>query len=583
VLVTLKYYGDKRAAASDLYKKFGRKKTKKKKPNEKSKPREYKRVSSLKWNISYEDIEDDVFWYVADIVKGNPKWKISGIKMMRLLSDVGFLIHFVAADEPKQLFFKKNNLVRPASPDYLLQFLKEYLKSAPPVNTIFEEEVFSSDPQHISEIFLQGASRHLDDAKLNFLNTIDDMNYIRDTKEICYFCFDNKAIEVTQKGWKYIDYEKLPGTVSTKKTIEAEIKDTITQADADGGEFAKFCKLVSSSREEQQDIDTETGEIISTKEIWILNEEKFFSLKTCFGYLLHRYRDRSKSKYIYATDETLKNLSEASGGTGKMIVRQALGHLRNVTEIDGSNWDPSGPFATEQINEDTEIVVIDEFDFTRVEEKKLFNMISEGVTIAKKYKDKKQLAFEDSPKMYIASNTEPMNHGASSRRRRVGLEFSDYFGEDHTPYDEFGHNLFADWSDEEWQYFYHFMFHCVQLYLSNGGPHEAQLQNMIKKHAIRATSSEFVDYFLNHIPFDTPISAADIAKNYNQLNGFRKDNALDSRTCGQWISKLIQIYRLRYEKLRQMTEGKQSHTWIIRPEGTQLEGNADIQAHGERS
>ena len=48
------------------------------------------------------------------------------------------------------------------------------------------------------------------------------------------------------------------------------------------------------------------------------------------------------------------------------------------------------------------------------------------------------------------------------------MEFTDYFHEEFTAEDEFGHILFLDWDAKEWQRFDNFMIGCLQFFLKNG-------------------------------------------------------------------------------------------------------------------
>ena len=61
--------------------------------------------------------------------------------------------------------------------------------------------------------------------------------------------------------------------------------------------------------------------------------------------------------------------------------------------------------------------------------------------------------------------------------------------------DEFGHQLFDDWDDDEWNRFYNLMFLCEKKYLSEGLPVLEKSVKMKRKHIRLSFGEEFMDYF----------------------------------------------------------------------------------------
>jgi len=88
--------------------------------------------------------------------------------------------------------------------------------------------------------------------------------------------------------------------------------------------------------------------------------------------------------------------------------------------------------------------------------------------VEKKNKTSIQLSHQDTPKFVITTNQVLTDDSNSGRSRKFEIEFSDYFSDDHSPADEFGHLFFKDWDDEQWNLFFDYMIGSIQLYLYGG-------------------------------------------------------------------------------------------------------------------
>ena len=90
----------------------------------------------------------------------------------------------------------------------------------------------------------------------------------------------------------------------------------------------------------------------------------------------------------------------------------------------------------------------EQFPFER-----LFSVITDDFPVERKGQDRVTISFEDSPKFLLSTNYVIEGKDASFEDRTHQIEFSDYYGPDHTPKDEFGRRLFDDWDEEEWARF----------------------------------------------------------------------------------------------------------------------------------
>src|SRR5690606_73245 len=181
-----------------------------------------------------------------------------------------------------------------------------------------------------------------------------------------------------------------------------------------------------------------------------------------------------------------------NGGSGKGLFWNALKYMKKVSVIDGKTFEFTKSFPYQTVSTDTQILVFDDvkknFNF-----ESLFSLITEGITLEYKGQDAIQIPVEQSPKLLITTNYTIGGVGGSHDRRKFEIEMSAYFNSNHTPLDEFGHMLFADWDESEWLRFDNYMINCAQYYLENGlVTHE--YHNLDDRKFIKETSYEFYEF-----------------------------------------------------------------------------------------
>lgn len=216
-------------------------------------------------------------------------------------------------------------------------------------------------------------------------------------------------------------------------------------------EVFEFHKLVTSSR-------NVLGEVVP-------NPQRHNALRSALGYLMHNYKGYLDTKAIVFCEE---QVSDSGGRTGKTLTCQMLEQMGAVfAKINGRNVDFRNRFLFQNVEFNTNIISIDDtskrFNFGG-----LYSIITNGLIVEKKNKTSIQLSHQDTPKFVITTNQVLADDSNSGRSRKFEIEFSDYFSDDHTPADEFGHLFFKDWDDEQWNLFYGYMIGSIQLYLYGG-------------------------------------------------------------------------------------------------------------------
>jgi hypothetical protein len=132
--------------------------------------------------------------------------------------------------------------------------------------------------------------------------------------------------------------------------------------------------------------------------------------------------------------------------------------------------------------------VVKNFNF---EEK--FSLVTEGLTLERKNKDAIKLNVHESPKLIISTNYAIRGEGNSHDRRRYELEVAQYYGKNLTPEDEFGRQLFDDWTLEDYQKFDNYIIYCLQLFLKTGLIKQ-NAKNIKMRKFIAETAMEFFDF-----------------------------------------------------------------------------------------
>ena len=291
-----------------------------------------------------------------------------------------------------------------------------------------------------------------------------DVNLKHDTADTCHLYYRNCVLVVRPDSVETVDYMDLDGFVWRKHIIDRDYPDAAT----DGrGMFEQFVWLISGKR-----------------------QDKFDSLRSVAGYLLHSYKTGANTKAIIFNDETISD--NPNGGSGKGLFCRAVNYMKRVTTLDGKQFSFDKSFPYQTVGADTQVLVFDDVRKNFAFEQ-LFSLITEGITLEKKNKDAIHIPVSRSPKLVITTNYTIGGVGGSFERRKFEVELSAYFGVHHTPIDEFGKMMFDEWDATEWARFDAFMVRCVQHYLRSGlVAHE--FNNLEVRKFIKETSSEFTEW-----------------------------------------------------------------------------------------
>lgn len=427
------------------------------------------------------------FW---EINEKTGRIKILPSKVYSLLERYGIAKYYPEKnrkDVKPVIVLIKNNIIEPVNEDFLMTFCKNFVNL-----TTLADDIKS----RIIDV-LATTTNIFSDSKLSLLIHAE-VKTVRDTKDASYFFFRNGVVQVTATSMVTIPYHELDGYVwrSNIKPYEIRLLEATTVT-----KNAVFMHFLSDITRKGTDQET--------------NLKRLSHLFSLIGYLLHRYKSLANAQAVIIMDED--PTFAANGGTGKSLIMKAVGKVRFVVTEDGRNFDPGARFAFQKISEDVDLFVVDDaaakFNF-----EKLFPLITENFPVEKKFKDGREIPFEDSPKIAVTTNYSINGVGGSYTRRKLEFEISGYYHDGFSPETKYNQTFFQSWDRDEWNLFHNLMFLATQFYLKHGIVLSEPL-NLKRTHLINSTSQEFVDFANDNIKLNQEYNKKDLFRDFRMWAG----------------------------------------------------------------
>lgn len=321
--------------------------------------------------------------------------------------------------------------------------------------------------------------------------TVDTCNLLRDTKYTSYIAFRNGVVKINKADVTFISYDDLDPDILIWDTAIKDRDIALTaithDLDLNNSSAYLFLKRIAGVHKDH--------DYLSLEQLAIAYNQEFSRLRsfiTTTGYLLTNYKDVERPYAIVLAEDTPDQ--GKGGGTGKGMFVQMLSKVRNVCTLFGREWKPESEFAYQRVKQSTDILFIDDtpvrFDFQR-----LYNMLTEGINVNKKYRDEIHIPYSQSPKVVLATNYDVEAEGEHGKRRQIKLFFQKYFTASHKPKDEFGKLLFSDeWTEDEWNWYYNVMFFLIQSYYTWGITQVDTTDNMKVKQIKLKYREEFYEF-----------------------------------------------------------------------------------------
>lgn len=271
---------------------------------------------------------------------------------------------------------------------------------------------------------------------------ISPFNLHRDTENEAFFYFPNGFVKVTKDSISLHDYSELHDAHIWQPTRDRCEHHISIEDTPQIGDFERFIENVAT---------------------------ELTAMQSAIGYLLHRYKNVEKPKAIVFMDSKVsKGKNDANGGSGKTLICDAIGQMRNLVTLDGRRINAMERFALQQIQRSTELVNIDDLR-SNFETNPLFKFISGAMDIEQKGRDKLTIPYSESPKIAITTNYSFTDNDDSTERRRHEIILNNRYNKTYQPSMDFnGRQFFIHWNKNDWNEFYNFMFRCTQTFLKHG-------------------------------------------------------------------------------------------------------------------
>ena len=259
------------------------------------------------------------------------------------------------------------------------------------------------------------------------------------------------------------------------------------------------------------------------------------------GFILHRYKDRSKQWLPILTDWKVgTTLIEKNGRSGKTFIEQICEKVARLSIVP-IKVNKKGALDYEHVYDnvtlDTDVIILDEiplgFNYYQLNDETSGRFI-----VNSKNKHQFDLDFEQSPKLLCISNYPPSDMDPSSLGRYLINVVGDYYHEK-TPNndysstrkldDEFGMELYReDYPEEDWEKDVNFLMQCEQFYL----------------HVVKITRDKL------NPPMSNLIVRINQCKADSKMARFVEEYFIDGKMVNQYVSKqkVLFAYNDKYPK-----------------------------------
>lgn len=427
----------------------------------------------------------------------------------------------------------RDGLIEDVTTEHIKKFLLSYIDGLP--------ETFDNNitPEEIRELILKGSDSFLSKGMLEFLPR-GHFDFLQDSEDTAYYPFRNGVVVVTKDSIQLQSYSQVKKVIWRSQIIDFDI-EIQSGLDFNMVEYFTFIRCICNQEPERWE----------------------YAL-TLIGYLLHTYKDPTKSYAVILAEET--DNDKDGGGTGKGIFFKAISKIINTVIIDGKTFKQDKSFAFQRVGLDTKLVVLEDVK-KNVDFEGFYPMITEGMTVEKKNKDELFIPYADSPKIGMTTNYSVNASGNHGKRRQKVFELYNFFKPGRTPEDFFGHKLFDGWDRDEWIRFYNMMFCCVQAYMQSGIKEIVNSDKLKKKQVRISYGEEFLEWFeefTDDTPenfnkqFGRPSMLQTLYKEFIQDNGFsEKDYSIKRFKSGLISGAEIFNFRCTITKNRQAGGGRE--------------------------
>ena len=388
--------------------------------------------------------------------------RVSSIYFEKVLTSYGFYNLMVNGSEFLPVQFR-DGVAHEVNGDYIKSYVVHALKLIPEVGLKVVDAMTIRSSWFFSK-----------EKVLTTLRPLMDMTPMTDSRSVAYRFHQNGVVKVREDSVEFNSFGSLPEDkfIWSDQVICRDFNFDLVKDYKEeeflsdrtavvGHHFHKWCQNLCRDRSKDGDS-------------WVYNQDRFKSLSSGYGYLLHRHWN--DYKVVILVDENIQEGS-SNGRTGKSVVLDdGLSHALNFVSVDAGEISKGNGnknnFVFHFVRPSTQYISFDDacedFDF-RV----LFSKITGGLTCNAKYGGIIHFGKKDKPKMGISSNHAILGNGSSYVDRQHIVEVGDFYRFNKmelgkSPSQFHGGWLFDEgWSSQNWSEFDAFCVNSLRYYLGN--------------------------------------------------------------------------------------------------------------------
>jgi len=528
--------------------------------------------SFLKQFVEVYDAHPGAFWERVENKKSySIQFKINLHKLYDFIKNENFkLLNYQNSQDVELVKINKNRIEF-----YTVEKLKNYLTNTNNLNKLFFNNSIIEEQEkiQIETLLYKEIPELVQYSKIHFLDYFSP-DLLTDNENTFYFTFRNNVVKITKNNIETLEYSD--ATINNKHIFTSDIINFDINIYPDF--YKQFLEFINNF--ENLNFDTDLNKFLNSlkslgfSESFLKNnylfflayithssKNKFLSLINSIAYILHRFKQHSQAFAVFVTEVTKNDLAE--GGTGKTLIWKPFyddiaKKLRNFSEQDGKQFDNKidKSFALQSLEINTNVVFINDIK-KNFNIENLYTMLTEGLTIEKKFKSPIYVDFSKSPKFLITSNY-PINFTSASDKRRVLIvEIDRFFSNEYRVVDHFEQEFIYGWDERDWNIFYNIVFCFCRYYLQNNRKVLQHTTDTLLEGQLRtATSDKFVDFVKQYIKYNVYYSSLKLAKLWAIFNDVVFEHIDDkvlrpySVQLFKFLKKFEQIYNKKIYKKR---------------------------------
>ncbi|HOW24516.1 MAG TPA: hypothetical protein PK711_02505 [Bacteroidales bacterium] len=375
-------------------------------------------------------------------------------------------------------------------------------------------------------MIFKGAGQYLNEPSLSNIDMID-LNIVRSGPDFQYMFFNNSVWKVSSNEIVQIPYDSFEGYIWRENVINFSptLVEPLFNVDFESGKFhlsinddhdSHFLRFLLNTSRMYHKVENS----MLTNEMKYEEVVHFLNKISAIGYLLHNFRNDSRTWAVVAMDNSISEVGESNGGTGKSLLGFAFDEVCKSIYIEGKSKKlTDNPHIWALVNERSDMIFIDDVRMD-VDFEFFYTVITGKVTVNQKNIQAFILPKEKTPKIYLSTNHALHGNGESDERRQFKIAFSDYYHKKFSPADEFNVNLFSSkWGAGQWNLFYNVMARSVQFYMKHGKV-EAPGLNLIKRRLRQEMGEPFLDwaekFFSDDRNLNVEIPKGEVFDNYKE-------------------------------------------------------------------